>query len=304
MRHNRILAALCLILVAAPAWWANSATQEKAEYQLVAGWPKLPANVKLDITTAVAADKDDNLYVFNRGEKPILVFDKDGTFLRSWGDKLFDTAHGLRIDADGNIWTTDLGHHTVVKFDPKGNVLLTLGKKGKKGPALDRFNMPADIAFSAAGDIYVADGYGNSRVMKFDKTGKYLKHWGKKGKAPGEFNLVHAVRVDGEGRVYVGDRENNRVQVFDADGAFLHQFPETGGPYGLFLTKDNDLLIASGRSNLAKRADVKGKLAYSWGAKGDGPGQFLMPHGITGDSLGNVYVAEGDGHRVQKFRRQ
>ena len=242
--------------------------------------------------------------MFNRGEKPILVFDKDGTFLRSWGDKLFDTAHGLRIDADGNIWTTDLGHHTVVKFDPKGNVLLTLGKKGKKGPALDRFNMPADIAFSAAGDIYVADGYGNSRVMKFDKTGKYLKHWGKKGKAPGEFNLVHAVRVDGEGRVYVGDRENNRVQVFDADGAFLHQFPETGGPYGLFLPKDNDLLIASGRSNLAKRADVKGKLAYSWGAKGDGPGQFLMPHGITGDSLGNVYVAEGDGHRVQKFRRE
>src|SRR5262249_5716593 len=175
----------------------------------------------------------DRVHVFHRGKNPVLVFEPDGTFVRSWGDGLIKTAHGLRIDRDDNVWLTDLGHHLVTKFDRQGKLLLILGTKDTPGEGKDQFNRPADVAFGAAGEVYVADGYGNARVMKFSKEGKYLKEWGKKGKREGEFNLPHAIFVDGKGRVCVGDRENNRVQVFDADGKFLAQWTETGAPFGL-----------------------------------------------------------------------
>src|SRR5206468_190128 len=167
--------------------------------------------------------------------KPISVFDKDGKFLRSWDDDAVKTAHGLRIDHEGNIWTTDLTTQQVVKYDPTGKVLLTLGQRRKAGNTPDRFDQPADVAIAANGDIYVADGYGNSRVVKFSKEGKYLKEWGKKGKEPGEFNLPHVLVVD-KGRVIVGDRENNRIQVFDLEGKHLATWTDAGAPFGLFLT--------------------------------------------------------------------
>ena len=213
-------------------------------YKPVAGWPKLPAGVKLGQVTGVAVDSADRVHVFHRGKNPVLVFEPDGTFVRSWGDGLVKTAHGLRIDRDDHVWLTDLGNHLVTKFDRQGKLLLTLGTKDKPGETPDQFNRPADVAFGAAGEVYVADGYGNARVVKFSKEGKYLKEWGKKGKRAGEFNLPHAIFVDGKGRVYVGDRENNRVQVFDADGKFLAQWTETGAPFGLSLTREGRVLLA------------------------------------------------------------
>lgn len=266
--------------------------------------PVLPAGFKFGLVTAVATDKDDNLFVFHRGKHTIAVFDKSGKFLRSWGDDRTKTAHGLRLDPEGNVWTTDIGNHLVTKYDPSGKVLLTLGTKNKKGWTEDLFNMPADIAFTPQGDVYVADGYGNSRVVKFSKEGKYLLEWGKKGKKPGEFNLVHAIRLDDRGRVYVGDRENNRIQVFEADGKFITQWPDSGAPYGLFLEKNMRMLVADGRGNRVNLLDMDGKVVGRWGQKGSEPGQFAMPHGICADSQGTVYVAEGDGKRVQKFVRQ
>ncbi len=303
MLKKLVLFAACLLLTAVLALRTRSADQgdKPPQYQPVPNWPQLPRGFKFGQTTAVATDKDDNLYVFHRGKTPIAVFDRNGKFLRGWGDAAVKTAHGLRIDAAGNIWTTDLGTHQVIKYDPTGKVLLTLGTKNKKGKTPDRFNKPADVAVSAAGDIYVADGYGNSRVVKFSKEGKYLKEWGKKGKGPGQFNLVHAIFLDGKGKVYVGDRENKRVQVFDTEGKYLEQWRDSGTPYGLFLQGGKRMLLADGDADEVRILDLSGKLLTRFGMKGAGAGQFQLPHGITADSRGVLYVTEGDGERVQKF---
>ena len=248
----------------------------------------------------MATDKADNVYIFHRGKKPIAVFDKTGKFLRGWGDDLVKTAHGLRIDAAGFVWTTDIGSHLVMKFDDQGKLLLTLGQRNKPGATPDTFNKPADVAVAANGDFYVADGYGNSRVVKFSKEGKYLKEWGKKGKGEGEFNLPHAICLDGKGRVYVGDRENNRVQVFDADGKFLAQWRDSGTPFGLYLHGER-MLIADGRADAIRVLDLDGKVTGSYGKKGTDAGEFTLPHWICRDSQGALYVAEVTGQRVQKF---
>lgn len=294
----------CVILMGSLALVAHTAGDVKPLYQPVAHWPTLPPDFKFGLVTAVATDKDDNLFVFHRGKNTIAVFDKTGKFLRSWGDNLVTTAHGLRLDPDGNVWTTDIGNHLVTKYDPNGKVLLTLGTKNKKGATTDTFNKPADIAFTPAGDVYVADGYGNSRVVKFSREGKYLLEWGTKGKAPGQFNLPHAIFLDAKGRVYVGDRENNRIQVFDPEGKFLAQWTDSGAPYGLFLEKNERMLVADGRGDRVNILDLQGKVLGRWGQKGKELGQFAMPHGICADAQGAVYVAEGDGKRVQKFVRQ
>ena len=189
----------------------------------------------------------------------------------------------------------------MTKFDPQGRVLLTLGKKDQPGEGTDQFKKPTDVAIARSGDIYVADGYGNSRVVQFSKEGKYLRQWEKKGMGPGEFHLPHAICLDGQGRVYVGDRENNRGQVFEPDGKFLAQWKDSGAPYGLFLASGARMLIADGRANAVRVLDGKGKVLGRWGEKGSGLGQFAMPHGICMDSRGVIYVAEVNGQRVQKF---
>jgi DNA-binding beta-propeller fold protein YncE len=293
----------CCIVVGGVSLAARSTNQDKGpDYRAELDWLQLPKGFQFALVTAVATDKDDNLFVFHRGKQPIAVFDKTGKFLRSWGDGEVKTAHGLRIDQAGNVWTTDLGTHQVIQYDPAGKVLLRLGKKNEPGDAIDQFNKPADIAIASRGDIYVADGYGNSRVVKFAKDGKFLKEWGKKGKGESEFNLVHAIFLDKAGKVYVGDRENDRIQVFDPDGKFLAQWRESGAPYGLFLSGQR-MLVADGRGNQVRFLDLEGKVLGRFGEKGEGKGQFRMPHGICADSQGTIYVAEGDGKRVQRLAR-
>jgi DNA-binding beta-propeller fold protein YncE len=269
-------------------------------YRVVPGWPELPDNIKLGQVTAVATDAADRVYVFHRAKNPILVFDKKGKFQRSWGDGQVKTAHGLRLDHDNNVWITDIGSHLVMKFNAEGKLLLTLGKKDEAGDTPDKFNKPADVAVAPSGEFFVADGYGNSRVVKFAKDGKYLKEWGKKGTGEGEFNLPHVICLDGKGRVYVGDRENNRIQVFDADGKFIAQWKESGAPFGLFLNEER-VFVADGRGNVVNVLDLQGKSLGRWGEKGMGPGQFNLPHWVCVDSKGAIYVAEVTGQRVQKF---
>ncbi len=271
------------------------------DYRPVAGWPQVPEAVKLGQVSAVATDSADRVYVFHRGKQPILVFDRQGKFLRSWGDGLIKTAHGLRVDRENNVWVTDMGHHLVMKFDAEGKLLLTLGKKDKPGKASDQFNRPTDVAVTPSGEFYVADGYGNSRVMKFSKEGKFIEEWGRKGAREGEFNLPHAIYLDAKGQIYVGDRENDRVQVFDAKGKFVAQWKEGGAPYGLFLAGDGRLFVADGRADWVKVLSREGKVLGRLGEKGSAPGQFRTPHAVCVDSQGAVYVAEVDGQRVQKF---
>ncbi|HMJ64404.1 MAG TPA: peptidyl-alpha-hydroxyglycine alpha-amidating lyase family protein [Candidatus Binatia bacterium] len=271
-----------------------------AAYHLVADFPRLPAGWTLGAVSGVAIDSRGDVLAFHRGEHPVLVFDRRGKFLRSFGDGMFASAHGLRVDSNDNIWVTDNANHTVIKFDHAGKVLMTLGEKNVAGEDAAHFNKPTDIAFAPNGDFYIADGYGNSRVVKFNKEGQFLMSWGRKGAGPGEFNLPHAVRLDAAGHVYVGDRENDRVQVFDGNGKFLRQF---GGfaPFGLFITPHQTLFVADGRANKVLKMTLDGKVLASWGATGAEPGNFQLPHGLTVAGDGAVYVGEINGKRIQKF---
>ena len=290
--------AAVLLLASAPLF-----AQEQSPYRLVRGFPTWPPEVKLGACSAVATDAGDNLYVFHRGdpEKPILVFDKSGRLLRSFGDGLFKSTHGLRIDRVGNVWTTDNANHTVVVFSPDGKVLLTLGERDVPGDDERHFNKPTDVAFAPNDDFYVSDGYGNSRVVKFDKSGRFLFAWGKKGKGEGEFDLPHAVRLDSKGQVYVADRENQRIQVFTPEGKFVRRIAQGVAPYGLFITPDDTLFVADGVKHEVLKLDRDGKVLARFGGGGREPGRFLMPHGITVGRDGAVYVAEVTGARVQKF---
>ncbi|MGE3803953.1 MAG: peptidyl-alpha-hydroxyglycine alpha-amidating lyase family protein [Gemmataceae bacterium] len=281
----------------------NPPPPPRLNYSPVKNWPKLPDNKKLGAVTAVALDGEDRVYLFHRASPPIMVFDREGRLLRGFGEGLIKTAHGLRLDPEGNVWTTDIGNHLVRKFDPQGKLLLTLGTKDEPGEDGKHFNRPADVAVSPQGDIFVADGYGNSRVAKFARDGKFLKAWGKKGKGEGEFNLPHAIVIDSKGRIHVGDRENNRVQIFDAEGKFLAQWRDSGAPYGLFLDKER-WLVADGRAHLINFLDAEGKRVGQFGMKGAMPAEFLMPHSLCVDSTGALYVAEVTGKRVQKLVRK
>jgi DNA-binding beta-propeller fold protein YncE len=301
MTRTLLLAIIgALPLLALVGWPGTCLADPLPDYRLVAGWPQLPPKLELGPVSAVATDSKDRVYVIHRARKPVLVFDRDGTFLRSWGDDNIKTGHGLRIDPEGYVWITDIGNHLVMKFDPEGKLLLTLGQKGKPGNGPDQFDRPTDVAVTPSGEFYVTDGYGNARVMKFDRAGKLLKQWGKKGKGEGEFNLPHAACLDAKGRVFVGDRENNRVQVFDADGKFLSQWKESGAPFGLFLAGDR-LFVADGRANWVRVLGPDGTSLGRFGEKGAAAGQFQMPHMLCVDSRGDVYVAEVTGKRIQKF---
>jgi DNA-binding beta-propeller fold protein YncE len=297
----RTTLALALIaMVAAAAGSDDKKPKAFPDYQVVAGWPQLPPKLKLGPVSAVATDSKDRVYVAHRGPKPILVFDRDGKFLRTWGDDFIKTPHGLRVDSDRNVWVTDIGNHLVMKFDSEGKLLLSLGKKGDAGDKADQFNEPTDIAIAPTGEFYIADGYGNSRVMKFSREGKLLKQWGEEGSGQGEFDLPHSICLDAKGRVYVGDRENERVQIFDADGKFIAEWKESGAPYGLFLAGDR-LFVADGVLGCVRVLGPDGKTLGRWGEKGTAAGQFNMPHMLCVDSYGDVYVTEVTNKRIQKF---
>ena len=294
------IAAFLSMIAAALGLCMSLATGAEPAYRMAAEFPRLPAGVHLAAVAGVAVNSKGQILVFHRAEPPIIVLDAEGEWLRSFGGGLFKSAHGMRVDGDDNLWVTDNANHTVIKLSPDGRVLMTLGERDVAGADETHFNKPTDVAFAANGDFFVADGYGNSRVAKFDASGKFLKAWGTKGTAAGEFNLPHAVRLDSKGMVYVGDRENNRVQVFDQDGRFIRQF---GGfaPYGLFITPEDVIFVADGRASKVLKMTLDGKILAEWGTPGSGPGDFIIPHGITAGADGAVYVGEVGGKRVRKF---
>lgn len=264
---------------------------------------ELPEGITLGHCSAVDFDSKGRMFLFHRGKHPILCFDRNGKYVRSWGDNLIGKAHGLRVDRFDNIWVTDIGHHMVFQFNPEGKLLLALGQSDKPGTGNDQFDQPTDIAFGLQDEIYVADGYGNSRVMKFAANGKFLDQWGQPGKGRGEFDLPHSIIIDAKGRVLVGDRENNRVQVFDSAGKLLEVWPGFA-PYGMELNSNGALFVTDGRANKVLQINSTGKVINSWGRKGDGPGEFNLPHMLAADSAGNLYIAEVGGKRLQKLKRK
>ncbi|MES3000876.1 MAG: peptidyl-alpha-hydroxyglycine alpha-amidating lyase family protein [Pseudomonadota bacterium] len=273
-------------------------------------WAKLPEDFAFGDIGGVAVDSKDQVYVFNRSRFPMMVFDREGNLLRTWGHDVFNTAHGIHIDADDHIWCTDTGDHTVRKFTPEGKLLLTVGAPGDPAPAMSGrpFNRCTHSALSPEGDLYVTDGYGNARVHKFSPDGKHLFSWGGPGIDPGEFNLAHNIWCDGDGWVYVADRENHRVQVFNRDGKFETEWHHLHRPCALCASRNANPLFyvaelpPGGRSsqmypNLGARVTVvtpQGKIIARVGADRPGTslGQFVAPHGVAVDSHGDIYVSE------------
>ena len=206
-------------------------------YEVIEGWGKLPDGWTFKEVAAVAVDKKDQVYCFTRGAHPIIVFDRDGNFVRSWGEGVFKRAHGATIGPDETIFLSDDGDHTVRKCTLDGKVIFTLGVPGQPAPyqSGEPFNRCTHVAFAPKGDFYVSDGYGNSRVHKYSPDGKLLFSWGEPGCDPGQFNIVHNICTDKEGWVYVADRENHRVQVFDGNGKYETQWNNLHRPCALYM---------------------------------------------------------------------
>ena len=280
-------------------------------YRVVEDWAKLPEGWEFKDVAAVACDSKDRVYVFNRGEHPMIVFDREGKFLRSWGEGTFPRAHGLHIDAEDNLYLTDDGGHFVRKCTPEGRVLLELGVPGQPAPFMSGrpFHRCTHTALSPEGEIYVSDGYGNARVHKYSPAGKLLFSWGEPGSDPGQFNVAHNIATDEEGWVYVADRENHRVQVFDAKGKYETQWNNMHRPCGLYCCRGARPQFIIGElgpgmninreyPNLGPRlsiVDAGGKLvARLGGERGPGleTGRFIAPHGLAVDSRGDIYVGE------------
>jgi DNA-binding beta-propeller fold protein YncE len=280
-------------------------------YRVVQNWARLPDGWALTDVASVGVDSKDNLYAFNRGAHPMMVFDRDGNFLRSFGEGLFKRAHGLHIDADDNLYCTDDGDHTVRKCTPEGKVLLTIGLPGEPKPFMsgEPFNRCTHTALSPSGEIYVSDGYGNARVHKYTPDGRLIMSWGEPGSDPGQFNIVHNIASDADGFVYVADRENHRVQVFDGKGRYQTQWNNLHRPCALCACGAKRTTFIIGElgpglpvnlnvPNLGPRltlVDSNGKrIARLGGENGPGleTGKFLAPHGLAIDSRGDIYVGE------------
>lgn len=293
-------------------------------YRAVEGWEQLPRRFKHADVSGVATDSADRVYVLTRGEARVLVYESDGTFIRSWGEETFtERTHSICVGKDDMIYTTDDGDHTVRKFTPEGEELLLIGtpgvasETGYDGRSLKSikygggpFNKPTGVAVAADGDIFVCDGYGNARVHHFSGKGDLIKSWGEPGTGPGEFNLPHGIAVTDDGRILVADRENDRIQIFDRDGKFIDEWKRIQRPTDVYASRDGFIYVSnlwwradqeSFTNGPAKRdlpahisvLDGKGNLLLSWTSSDRcAPGNFTAPHTICSDSKGAIYVGE------------
>ena len=272
-------------------------------------WGNLPEGWTYKEATAVAVDSKDNVYVFNRGTQPMVVFDRDGNFLRAWGGDIFTLAHGVSVGPDDSIYCADSGDHTVRKMSPEGEVLLTLGTKGQPAPPMSGRPLcrPTHLAVDRRnGDLFVSDGYSNARVHHYTPDGELVGSWGESGTGPGQMNIVHNIAIDDDGWIYVADRENRRIQVFDTDGNLEAQWANLSRAATVCV--DHQGLVYVGEyyagigsnvlgTDLGPRVtifDTQGNVQAKLGREsyGDQPGRFYAPHGISVDSRGDIYVAE------------
>jgi streptogramin lyase len=258
----------------------------------------------------------------------VLKFDASGKLVKSFGAGMFVFPHGIHVDREGNVWVTDsipLGRdvkappgkgHAVYKFSHEGKLLLTLGKPGVSGDGPDTFNQPSDVVTAPNGDIFVADGHGgntNARIVKFSKDGKFVKAWGSRGSKPGELDTPHAIAMDSRGRLFVGDRNNNRIQIFDQDGTFLDEWKQFSRPSGVFIDRNDVIYVADSESNTRRNAGWKRGIYI--GSARDGKVTAFIPdpepdpdqsgtsgaEGVAADAQGNVYGAEVGPRALKKY---
>ena len=265
-------------------------------YEVIRPWGELPAGMEFGPVNDVAVDRHDRVYAFQRGDPPVVVFDREGKYLSSWGSGMFVDAHGLYISDDNHIYLGNRDGHQVLKCTLDGQVVMTLGTAG--APSLQGpFNHPTGIAVGSNGDIYVSDGYANSRVHRFSATGQLIHSWGSRGKEPGEFRVPHGVWVDRHDRVYVADRENGRVQLFTPEGEFIDQWTDFFRATDVYIDADDVAYVTDLIPSLSV-FDSSGKLIAR------GRPVLNIAHGIYGDSHKDLYVAEAGERRLTKLVRQ
>ena len=312
-------------------------------YRSIADWAKMPEGRTWGSTSGVDIDLDGTSVwvaercgafapptLFKPGEPfacdgssldPILKFDASGRLVKSFGAGMFILPHGLHVDRAGNIWVTDnLGRtgkgQQAIKFSPDGKVLMTLGKAGVAGSGPDEFNAPSAVYVAPSGDIFVADGHGgntNARIVKFSPNGKFIKTWGTKGSAPGEFDVPHTLAMDSRGRLFVGDRQNNRIQIFDQDGNFLDQWFQFSRPSGVYIDKHDVIYVADSESEAAAKNHDGWKRGIRIGNVSDGAVVAFIPdpvekttgtsaaEGVAADAAGNIYGAEVGPKRLMRY---
>jgi hypothetical protein len=242
-------------------------------YEVHDSWAKLPPGREFNAdVAAVGVDARDQVYAFNRGRHPMVVFDRDGNFLRSWGEGLFHRAHGVHVAPDETLWLTDDGDHTVRHCTLDGKVMATIGIPNAPRPYMsgEPFHRCTHTALSPEGDLYVSDGYGNARVHKFSPDGRPLLSWGEPGTDPGQFNIPHNICCDADGWVYVADRENHRIQVFDGRGRFETQWHDMHRPSGLHLER--------GREGRFYVGEIGGALPVNYDVPNIGPRIAIYSH--------------------------
>lgn len=295
------------------------------KYEVIKEWEKLPEGYIHRDVCGVAVDSHDRVYLITRSDSRVIMYEPDGSFVKSWGEGVFTPRiHGITIGPDDYVYTTDDGDHTVRKFTPDGEQVMMIGTPGvasdtgydnrkglesivRSGPP---FNRPTKVAIAPNGEIYVSDGYGNARVHRFTMEGKLIRSWGVPGTGPGQFNLPHSVWVMKDGRVLVADRENDRIQFFSPEGEFLDQWTHIQRPTDICMDKDGLIYVSSlwwrkgqksfrngpirhdlpGHINIL---DPDGNVLLRWmSADRCAPGNFCAPHALCVDSRGNIYVGE------------
>lgn len=318
-------AAAAVLVTAVPAAEPNYPPEPTVvEYRVDPTWPKRPAEFgPRAAVPGVAVDREDRVWCLERAEVPVQVYSTDGDLVKSWGKGEFKGVHSLRFDSQGNVWITDYVAHVVKKFTPEGKLLLTLGTPGEPGNDETHFDAPTDVAVTPAGDIFVSDGYGNRRVVRFDRQGKFVKAWGGYGGAAGQFCLPHQIVVDSRGVLYVADRNSGRIQLFDQEGKFLEQWAELIMPWGLSITADDEIWVCGSspqwwrkdgeypppKDQIFLRFSTDGKARQLWtvptGVDGqEKPGECNWLHAVAVDSQGNLYAGDIMGKRIQKLVRQ
>ena len=311
------------ILVVLIGGFTAAQTNLPNPYRVADNWAQLPAGMKWAGVISIQPDAKDHIWVFHRGDTPILEFDLSGKLLTSFGQGMFVQAHGMAIDKDGNVWATDSQNRDgkgqqVFKFSPEGKVLMTLGKAGVTGEGPDTFSGPSDVVIAPSGDIFVADGHvamSNGRVVRFSKDGRFIKAWGKLGAGPGEFNVPHSIAMDSRGRIFVADRSNNRIQIFDQEGTFIDQWKQFGRPSGVYIDRNDTIYVADSQSNATQNPGYKRGI-YIGSAK-DGKVSAFIPYagpdpdkvanegaeGIAADAKGNVYIGDVTAMVLKKYVR-
>ena len=299
-------------------------------FEVVPNFMKMPPNVYMGEGIGVATNSKGHIFVNTCAQQTrVFEFDQNGNYVREIGKDLygFVFCHGVRVDAQDNIWAIDEGANMIIKFNPEGRVVMVLGRRigfpynGMEPPvkAADPappyiYNRPTDVAFDSAGNIFVADGYVNSRIAKYDKNGRFIKQVGRRGSGPGEFTLLHSLVVDGKGDVYGGSRSDQRIVVFDNDLNYKTTYEHVGAPWSMCITPGPHQYLYTSNSNpdnqdseLAKvsgqvfKMELDGTVVGKFGVPGKEPGQFSTVHGIDCRKENEILVTEIVEWRMQKF---